>query len=138
MIKKITLLSLLVAFVAITGCKKEKVSEKNIVGKWTVTAVEEISYLNGKEVSRSNDLDGEFVFEFRSDGSGQDNTEGDINQFTYITTSETLSIKYPGEDPEVFNIRKLTSSELQINLEDTEEFNGQTYKEVVNISLKKK
>lgn len=110
--------------------------ENNIVGRWTVTAVEEISYYNDVELTRSNELDGEYIFEFRADGTGQDNTEGDINQFTYIATDQTLSMKYPNEEPEIYQIEKHTSTELELHLDETKVFDGNSSREVVNITLR--
>jgi hypothetical protein len=139
---KTKFITLLMVIVTIMSCGKDDDVENNdvqnnIVGRWTVTAVEEISYFNDVEYTRSNELDGEYIFEFRQDGTGQDNTEGDINQFTYIATEQTLSIKYPNEDPEVFQIEKHTNTELELHLDETKVFNGESTREVVNITLSK-
>jgi len=135
MIKNLTFLFLFAVLAASSGCKKDENNEISVVGKWTVTAVEETSYFNGEVEDRSTDLDGEIVFEFRADGTGQDNTEGDVNEFTYITTSETLTIKHTNQEPMVFQIKKLTNSELRLYLEQSEIQDGNTYKEVVDFTL---
>lgn len=139
---KINIIALLMVMVTIMSCGKDNDVEnadvdKNIVGRWTVTAVEEITYYNDIVESRSNELDGEYIFEFRTDGTGQDNTEGDINQFTYIATEQTLSMKYPNEDPRVYEIENYTSSELKLHFDETKLFNENSYREVVNITLRK-
>ena len=131
----------MMVIVTIMGCGKDddvenNDVENNIVGRWTVTAVEEISYYNDVELTRSNELDGEYIFEFRADGTGQDNTEGDINQFTYIATDQTLSMKYPNEEPEIYQIEKHTSTELELHLDETKVFDGNSSREVVNITLR--
>jgi hypothetical protein len=139
---KTRFITLLMVIVTIMGCGKDddvenNDVENNIVGRWTVTAVEEISYYNDVELTRSNELDGEYIFEFRADGTGQDNTEGDINQFTYIATDQTLSMKYPNEEPEIYQIEKHTSTELELHLDETKVFDGNSSREVVNITLRK-
>jgi len=141
MTKKITLLVLIVALFTITGCKKDKVNEKEnsnaIVGKWTATSIWEISYKNGKEVARDDDSQENLLIEFKSDGTGISQAEGESATFTYTIKDGQLLFKMEDEIDK-YKITSLTNSELELHQEESETIAGIIYKDVLEIKLKKR
>lgn len=139
--KKLTLLTLIVALFTITGCKKDKEKGKEnpnaIVGKWIATSIWEISYENGKEVARDDDSQENLLIEFKSDGTGTSQTEGESATFTYTIKDGILSYKIEDEVDQ-YKIISLTNSELELHHEESETIEGVVYKDVLQIKLKKR
>jgi hypothetical protein len=140
MMKRFTLFALLLAVVTITGCKKdpdEKAAD-NILGKWYPVSSINTDYLNGKVTNRetSTDYSPNEYTEFKSNGTAFD-YDGD--EYTYKISGSTLTMREKGDDDdEVFEIKKITSSELVIYSESTDEQGTDKYKYTQELTLKKK
>lgn len=139
MMKRFTLFALLLAVVTITGCKKdddEKAAE-NIIGKWYPTSSIETEYLNGKMISQETETDFDNGFtEFRSNGTAVDD---DGDEYTYKITGSKLTMRENGDDDdEVYDIKKINSSELVIFGESTYENGADKYRYTSEITFKKK
>ncbi|NRF40732.1 hypothetical protein [Pedobacter foliorum] len=141
MMKKITLFTLIVALFTITGCKKDKENGKEnsntIVGKWISSSIWEITYKNGKEINRDDDTQDNLMVEFKSDGTGVSQIDGESSNFTYTLKDGKLIFKTEGEFDE-YKIKSLTNSEIELYQEESETEDGVDYKYVVEIKLKKR
>lgn len=140
--KKITLLTLIVALFTITGCKKDKDNDKenssSIQGRWLATSLVEISYENGVEEGRDDDTSDNLWVEFKADGTGMSQTDRDgQSSFTYTIKNNELVIKFEDETDK-YQIKSLTNSDLHLYQEESETSDGVVYKEVVEIKLKKR
>lgn len=138
--KNLSLLVLLMAAIAFTGCKKddEEKATKNIVGKWQETISYDKTYLNGKllEQETETDYDDRDYIDFRSNGTAVD---GEGTTYTYSITATKLTLREAGDDDdEVYDIKKLTSTELVVYHETTYENGADKFRYTSELTLKKK
>lgn len=141
MMKKVTLLALIVALFTVTGCKKDKENGKEnsnaIVGRWIASSILEITYKNGKQIRRDDDTQDNLMVEFKSDGTGTSQREDESADFTYTLEDDELTFKMEGEFDK-YKIKSLANSELELYQEESETEDGVDYKYVVEIKLKKR
>lgn len=138
--KNFTLLLLFITGVAFTSCKKdpdEKAAD-NIVGKWYQQSFTEKEYKNGTLVDEySSSRPSETIsYEFKSDGTGVDE---DGDSFKYKISGSKISIDYMDHgsvDEQI--IKKITSSELILNSEESWESGSDVIKSIWEANYKKK
>ncbi|MBO9672003.1 MAG: hypothetical protein J7577_01055 [Sphingobacteriaceae bacterium] len=115
--KKLALLTSIVLFIAINGCKKEKVEDppkttaQKIQGKWNITSIieKEVS-TNGTFTNNHSGTSGEYV-EFKTDGKVYTKRDGQsLESLTYTVNSDTqITI-----DGDVHDIKTLTENSFVI------------------------
>lgn len=138
--KNFTLIALLMAAVTFTGCKKDD-DEKaagNIIGRWTTISSLDKEYKNGALVDEDVDTDfgSDNDMEFKSNGTAVD---GNGDTYTYKITGSSLTIREDGDDEdEVLEIKKLSSTDMILVENVEQEYNGDKYKYISEITFKKK
>lgn len=143
MIKKFTLIAL-IAFVAVfSACKKDE-AEKNsdrLIGTWTVVSNLEIEYENGVETDREDEGADGSTIEFKSDGTGVQLYSQDSDAFKWTATDSEIKLIWNGDDEdeaEIYKIKSLSKTDMHLSTEDSYVEDGITYKEVIEVKLKKK
>ena len=141
--KKNVLLLLMMAAIAITGCKKEEEQEEepksSIVGKWFVKKLYFVRYEGSvkKEEETETDFGNSDYYEFKADGTGTFSEVGDTDPLTYTVAGDVITITdNPGESFSL-KIKSLAANDAVLVEESTETNQGITYRNVMEITLKK-
>jgi|GEM_PF-1147532 len=131
---------LALAVIGITACSKKNDTKPSsaIVGKWHLVADTTKNYTNGSltetDVEPITDAD---YAQFNTDGSGVTANSSSITNFTYTISGNTLIIKTAAQNQngvhidaltENYAIKKLSSSQLFLFSDDTENDSGTTYR----------
>ena len=137
--KNFTLLLLLIATITITGCKKDK-DEKasgDIIGKWYLHSYINLVYTNGKVTDQNSQTDPNRsnYIEFKSNGNAADSYG---EQFSYKINGTQLILKdlEDGEE-ELYEIKKITSTELVVYNESVQQDGSDQYKYTTESTYKK-
>lgn len=137
--KKLTLL-LLIAVSTLTACKKDE-AERNtdrLIGRWTVESLAYIEYINDQEKERDQYSNLGLIWEFRKDGTATVNTDGEDVEVTWTATDKNLQLGIADGSKLDFAIISLSKNNLHLSIEnDLEVRNGITYKEIVELKLRK-
>lgn len=137
--KKLTLL-LLIAVSTLTACKKDE-AERNadrLIGRWTVESLAYIEYINDQEKERDQYSNLGLIWEFRKDGTATVNTDGEDVEVTWTATDKNLQLGVADGSKLDFAIISLSKNNLHLSIEnDLEVRNGITYKEIVELKLRK-
>jgi len=130
----------------LTSCDKDEVgSASNLIGTWEFIRAEgwgeDPDSNMGERVYFEYDDGGDFnAVVFRNDGTSSwyeeyPNSNGYVEHYDYEFKNNKIFLSE--DDDEIFNVLKLTSSELVFELSISEYYDGKTYKQYYKWTLKK-
>ena len=146
--KKILLFGLLLAVVLMGGCQKDDNSDNapaDIVGKWYIKKMVDVEYENGVKVDESTEttFTTKDFMEFKSNGTAVFSSDGgpdpaDIDNFTYTRQGDKVVLTLTGStDVTQVDIKKLTTNELVLFIDETDTYQGKTYRYTSELTLSK-
>ena len=132
---------------SLSSCSKMASDEKNIIGKWQSTSVNEKDYEAGKLVSENttNCVDWYLGFNFKEDGTGQmiyfEEGEAETVQGTWVIMSDKLIVTAKGdsntEESSTFNIKEIKSDTMVLSMTEEGTSNGIKYENVMTYTFRK-
>ena len=132
-------------FTAVSCLEKDNLNESNIYGKWMATEWSLHEYVNEKLTESTThyaESDYNIYYQFTNDGKGQyvEIEEGypyvkEIK--SWVLLDDSLVIAYEDGDTETFKITYLNRSDLQMSEIDEYTEDGQKFKDIYSITLKK-
>ena len=128
---------------ASSSCSKEKMNEKNIVGKWQSTSVNAKLYESDKLVTeKSENCTGWYIgFNFKSNGNGQlisyeETGVTETSEMTWVIMGEKLMITSNSETV-TLDIIEIKNNSMTLSITEEEKYNNITYKTVATIYFSK-
>lgn len=132
----------LMAFVAATmlfsSCKKD--DSELILGTWNLNGEKSyMSWTYGQSSETENMSDVKGTFTFKSDGTvviaSEDEGEPEEVTGSYTLAEGKLTITEPSEGSQIFNIEKLTKSDLIIGQSESQVIDGQEYSMTIHMEF---
>lgn len=114
---KLSILSALVLFTVATigsGCKKDKAEDASIVGKWTVKGSDTFEFYYGTSNYSSDAPNPNAYLEFKSDGTLYAVSTTSFSPGKWSVNGTTMTVTSNGGVVEIWTIKKLTSTELEL------------------------
>ncbi len=142
--KKIKLFVMLLAVAAITSCEKDDSTNdsSSILGKWYIKQTVETEFEGGIEVDKETETDfnSQDYVEFTSGGRMiEKDHSGYSDERNYSIVSGKLILSEIGDpnDKEEYEIKELTASKLVLYNDETEVYQGVTYREIVEVTFQR-
>lgn len=112
---------------SLAGCKKDKKSSGDIVGKWTIVTIGYADFENGQLERDAEDADPGSFIEFKSDGTYALGVVVTQESGTWTKSGNELTFT-EGSDVTKATIEKLTSSDLVFKIREVD---GNDYSETI-------
>ena len=124
-----------VAITALTGCKKDKISDNDlnnqkIQGKWDVISSRSVTFNNGKKVENEEKFaSGTTVFEFVGNILNYIRKNGSKESYSFTIEGDEVIIREDGNSAIFFKLKFNSDTQLELSQSETETDNNVTYEE---------
>ncbi|ARS38376.1 hypothetical protein CA265_01185 [Sphingobacteriaceae bacterium GW460-11-11-14-LB5] len=132
---KLYILVLLVTVTALTGCKKDKVSDNDInnqkiQGKWDLVLTRSVTFNNGKKVEDEEKIaSGTTIFEFAGNTLNYIEKSSSKQRYSFTIEGDEMIMRGDRNGAVFFKFKFNSDTQLELSQRETETINNVTYEE---------